>query len=153
MPKKKKISLQDLNLERGFSEFIRKGNASFSADGNADHDDAMGLKYKSYIDQVSKMHDNAFSSYPEKYIVKKDQIPARDSVIIMNIDRLGKVILVRSQSSGVQSYDEHHMKVLKYLGDCPRIPKYINAPFAIPSKWLAPTSDSYGYYRPGKLQL
>lgn len=153
IPTKKKFSLQDLNMQKGFSEFVRKGNAEFSSDGNAEHDNAMGLKRASYMNQVGTMHKNAWNSYPEKYILKKDQIPVRDSIIVMVIERSGKVTLMPSQSSGVQSYDDFHMKVLQYLGDCPPIPKYIEAPFSMPSSWLAPTSDSYGYYRPGKLEL
>lgn len=153
IPQKKKFSLQDLNMQKGFSEFVRKGNAEFSSDGNAEHDNAMGLKRASYMNQVGTMHKNAWNSYPEKYILKKDQIPVRDSIIVMVIERSGKVTLVRSQSSGVQSYDDFHMSVLQYLGDCPPIPKYIEAPFSMPSSWLAPTSDSYGYYRPGKLEI
>lgn len=152
-PPKRKFSLQDLNMQKGFSEFVRKGNAEFSTDGNAEHDNVVGLKRASYMNQVGTMHKNAWNSYPEKYILKKDQIPVRDSIIVMVIERSGKVTLVISQSSGVQSYDDFHMKVLQYLGDCPPIPKFIEAPLSMPSSWLAPTSDSYGYYRPGKLEI
>ena len=154
-PKKRKLSLQDLNLGQGFSEFVRKGNADFSADGNSDYDNEMGLKRKSYMTQISKTHTNAFNSYPEKLIIKhQDQIPSHDSIINMIIDRTGKINLVRLQSSGNQFYDDYHMKVLIFMGDFPRIPKYIEASFPIKSVFYTPTNSSaYGSYQPGKLQL
>ena len=142
-PKKRKLSLQDLNLAQGFSEFIRKGNADFSADGNSDHDDEMGMKRISYMTQFKKTHTNAFNCYPDRLIIKhQDQMPPNDSIINMIIDRTGKITLVRLQSSGNQIYDDYHMKVLIFMGDLSSIPKYMEAPLPVKSIFYTQTSGS-----------
>jgi len=156
VPKKRKLSLQDLNLQQGFSEFVRKGNANFSTDGNADQDDEMGIKMRSYLTQVGKMHDNACKSYPDKFIIKhQDQVPPQDSIINIMIEPSGKVTLTRLQSSGNQIYDDYHMKVLGFMGDLPRIPKFIIGNDAVmPIKSIFYTASSlstFGSYQPKKL--
>jgi len=157
-PQKRKLSLQDLNLQQGFSEFVRKGNATFSSDGNSNKDDEMGLKIASYMTQISKTHENAFKSYPNKFIIKHhDQIPPHDSIINMIIDQSGQVTLVRLQSSGNQTYDDYHMKVLIFMGNFNRIPKFlIDTATSFPVKsilYTATNTSSFGNYQPGKLEL
>lgn len=152
-PINKKISLKDLNLNHGFSDFVRKGNAHFSADGNAEKDNAIGLKRASYTNQVSKMIENAFNMFPELYPLKKDHMITRNSVIHLIIERSGKTTLVSIQSSGEKNYDDFHMKILKFMGDCPPVPKFIEAPFEFNSICLCPDSRSFGLYRPEKLHL
>ena len=151
--KKTKVSLQDLNLQQGFNDFLKKGNAYFSSEGNSDKDDEQGLKRASYKNQVGKMHESAFLSYPSKYKGTVDNMPMRDSIINMIIERSGKVNLIRLQSSGDQLYDEYHMKVLKFIGDCPPIPKFIESNFQVASILYPGRASSFGSYQPEKLQF
>lgn len=151
--KKTKVSLQDLNLQQGFNDFLKKGNAYFSSEGNSDKDDEQGLKRASYKNQVGKMHESAFLSYPSKYKGTVDNMPMRDSIINMIIERSGKVNLIRLQSSGDELYDEYHMKVLKFIGDCPPIPKFIESQFQVASILYPGRASSFGAYQPEKLQF
>jgi len=151
--KKTTISLQDLNLQQGFTDFVKKGNAHFSSEGNSLKDDEQGLKRASYTNQVGKMHENSFLSYPNKYRGTVDNIPVRDSIINIIIDRSGKVTLMRLQSSGDLNYDDYHMKVLQFMGNCPPVPKFIESNFQIPSILYPGRSRSFGAYQPEKLQI
>lgn len=153
-PVKKKFSIQDLNLSQGFSDFVRQGNATFSSTGNADKDNSNGLILVSFLTQLKQNHENAFKCYPGKYIVKADKIPTRDSIINMTIDRTGTITLTPLQSSGDLAYDEYHMKVLQFMGNCcSGIPKYIPAPQHVTSNFECPKDRSFRSIQPAKLQL
>jgi hypothetical protein len=153
-PKKKKLSLQDLNLDRGFSDFVRKGNAQFSANGNADQDNAMGLKRKSYMNQIAKMYENACNAYPTKLPIKNQDFPTGISTILVIIERSGKVSEYKLLT-GVNNpiCEKYHMEIVKFMGDFPPIAKYMEAPLMCKFDLYWKHNGSFMSYTPQKLQL
>lgn len=153
-PKKKKLSLQDLNLDRGFSDFVRKGNAQFSSDGNADKDNAMGLKRKSYMNQIAKMYENACNAYPTKLPIKNQDFPTGISTILVIIERSGKVSEYKLLT-GVNNpiCEKYHMEIVKFMGDFPPIAKYMEAPLMCKFDLYWKHNGSFMSYTPQKLQL
>ena len=154
VPKKRKISLQDLNLQQGFHEFVRKGNANFSSDGNSDKDDEMGLILANYSQQIGTIYKSACQSYPGKYIAKPGQLPNQASAIRVIVEQSGKVTLLNSiQTSGDEAFDKHHLNILKFIGDFRPIPKRIQGPIERTFVLTLYEYNSYGNYRPLKLEL
>jgi len=130
---KKKISLID--IQQSFNQLMRSGNEeNFSRQGNAQEDDAIGLKHASYMRQAGQIYKNAHATFPEPFVYSKDEKPVRNSTIILTVERSGKISAAKQyQSCGIVAIDEHHMKIIKFMGDLPPIPKFLEAPYKIPA--------------------
>lgn len=128
---KKKLSLQD--LQSGFSQFLKTGNEQYySVQGNAQHDDAESLKRASYYRQLGQMYNNAHAIAPNLSHSSHYDQPNNNSVIMITIDRSGKISNLQTITScGVETLDRHHMKIIESIGSFPPIPKYIEAPLQI----------------------
>lgn len=128
---KKKLSLQD--LQSGFSQFLKTGNEQYySVQGNAQHDDAESLKRASYYRQLGQMYNNAHAIAPNLLHGSQYDQPNNNSVVMITIDRSGKISnLATVTSSGVDVLDRHHMRIIESIGSFPPIPKYIEAPLQI----------------------
>lgn len=127
---KKKLSLQD--LQQGFSQFLQSGNEQYySGQGNAQHDDAEGLRRASYYRQLGQMYNNAHAMAPNLNGSHYEK-PSDNSIILITIERSGKISDCKVMvNSGVDAYDKHHMRIIESIGSFPPIPKYIEAPLQI----------------------
>ena len=143
-PEKNKISLKD--LQQGFSQFVQAGNEHyFSHQGNAQQDDAQGLKRASYYKQLGQMYKNAHAIAPHLLNPSQYQTPSDNSVIAITIDRSGKIIhLQMVTTSGVDMLDRHHIKIIESIGSFPPVPKFIEAPLQVTAtlRFLADRSSA-----------
>lgn len=148
---KKKMSLQD--LQQGFSQFIKNNHAQpiakptsstlgnslyFSATGNAQQDDAQGLKFASYMNQAGKMYQSSGMEFVEAItkIIQKEGLPTANNQILITIERSGKVSsCIITSSCGNPVIDNYHIKMIESIGSFPPIPKYINAPLQVSAQF------------------
>ncbi len=138
---KKKFTLND--LQKGFASFTSAGdNYYLSSNHGVKQDTELGLKQLSYMNQLSKIYQNAYR-YINSPIIKDDSIRLENSIIEITIERSGKISNIRViQKSGNTQLDTQHLEAINAMGTLPPIPKYLQAPLII--------STGYYYHGPEK---
>ena len=149
--KKNKLSL--LDLQSGFNQFIKNSSTKeiatptssvfgnslhFSSTGNAQKDDALGLKLTSYMNQTGKMYDNACSIYYDTFIktLRQQGLPYKNNSVMIRIERNGKISEIKTiESCGNEIIDNYHVQIIESIGYFPPIPKYIEAPLSVGARF------------------